>query len=69
MIKPEDIEVGDIVRLSCGSVKMTVESIYPGEQPESYVADVLYYVDGVGIERDTVSLAHLVWPKNQESDA
>jgi len=67
MLKLDEVTVGSIVRLSCGSPKLVIEALETDEDGDD-VAHVLYS-GPQGLERDTVSLMHMVWPRSQAEES
>lgn len=66
MIKPEDISVGEVVRLKSGSPKLTVTGIETAEDGVTEI-DVLLWHENHGFIENTFPLDLLVWPAARES--
>lgn len=64
MIKPEDIAVGDVVRLVSGSPKFTVTKLEAKDG--GIVVSVLGWSDRLGFVEDEIPLELLVWPRSAE---
>jgi uncharacterized protein YodC (DUF2158 family) len=64
MVDVDDLRLGSLVRLACGSPKMAVTAVVEDdEHPKCWLVSVVWYSDLRGIETGTFPPNLLVYPR------